>query len=73
MTELPRDEGCGNGVASGAERTKLLNLPGCEGLPREMPESVRKRRIVAAELFTASYINCLHEIADKSTQLCPDL
>lgn len=59
MAELARDEGSVDGVASRAERTELLELPDCEGLPREMLESVRERRLVAAELFPAvSQIAC---------------
>lgn len=46
MAVLPKDKGSGDGVSGRAERAKPLELPDCKGLPREMLESVRERRLL---------------------------
>lgn len=43
MPALPEDEGDGDRAARGAESARPLELPECEGLPRQMLESVRER------------------------------
>lgn len=52
MAGLPKGEGSVDEVARHAERAKQpLELPDCEGLPREMLESVRERRLAAEFYF----------------------